>query len=177
MITTLSALALISIGLIYCNGLEWVIHKKLLHEWGKAKNSKFRFHWEHHNLTKKHDGIDPDYETHSITRESYFVLLLVLLHSPIFLISPLFYLTMVAHGAYYLYVHRKFHMDLHWAKVSTPWHWDHHMGPRECVEANWCVTFPLFDYIMGTRKPYYNTNRYFMDMAKESVRAINEKDN
>ena len=149
MITTLSALALISIGLIYCNGLEWVIHKKLLHEWGKAKNSKFRFHWEHHNLTKKHDGIDPDYETHSITRESYFVLLLVLLHSPIFLISPLFYLTMVAHGAYYLYVHRKFHMDLHWAKVSTPWHWDHHMkNPNE----NFGVVAPWCDYLFGTRK-------------------------
>ena len=176
MTLSLSAFAWILLGLFYCNGLEWIIHKKLLHEHGKKKNSAFRFHWEHHNLAKKHDGKDPDYETHGITRESYFVLILILLHIPTILISPFFYLTMVAHGLYYLYVHRKFHMDLHWARVTIPWHWDHHMGPKECVEANWCVTFPLFDYIMGTRKPYYNTNRYFMDMARKSVRIRNEKD-
>ena len=42
-------------------------------------------------------------------------------------------------------------------KQHLPWHYDHHMGRDQ--NANWCVTHPLFDNVMGTRKIYtYDEN-------------------
>jgi hypothetical protein len=32
---------------------------------------------------------------------------------------------------------------------KIPWHYDHHMNSNQ--DANWCVTKPWFDYILGTR--------------------------
>ena len=34
-------------------------------------------------------------------------------------------------------------------KKRIPWHYDHHMNSNQ--DANWCVTRPWFDYVMGTR--------------------------
>ncbi|ERS10046.1 MULTISPECIES: hypothetical protein [Marinobacter] len=34
-------------------------------------------------------------------------------------------------------------------KKAIPWHYNHHMNTNQ--DANWCVTRPWFDYIMGTR--------------------------
>ena len=31
------------------------------------------------------------------------------------------------------------------------------MGPNQ--NANWCVTHPFFDHVMGTREPYLGTER------------------
>jgi hypothetical protein len=51
-------------------------------------------------------------------------------------------------GNYY-YVHRRAHLEPDWAKRTIPWHYDHHMNSNQ--DANWCVTRPWFDYVMGTR--------------------------
>jgi sterol desaturase/sphingolipid hydroxylase (fatty acid hydroxylase superfamily) len=32
---------------------------------------------------------------------------------------------------------------------KIPWHYDHHMNANQ--DANWCVTKPWFDYLLGTR--------------------------
>ena len=64
--------------------------------------------------------------------------------------------------AYFL-IHRKSHLDPSWAKKYAPWHYDHHMGKNQ--DANWCVTFPLWDHILGTRK------HYLKDL-KESQRSV-----
>lgn len=49
----------------------------------------------------------------------------------------------------YYYVHRRAHLEPEWAKRKIPWHYDHHMNSNQ--DANWCVTRPWFDYVMGTR--------------------------
>lgn len=36
-----------------------------------------------------------------------------------------------------------------WGEQHAPWHFDHHMDNNP--GANWCVTRPWFDYIIGTR--------------------------
>ena len=51
-------------------------------------------------------------------------------------------------GNYY-YIHRRAHLEPDWAKRKIPWHYDHHMNSNQ--DANWCVTKPWFDYVMGTR--------------------------
>ena len=51
-------------------------------------------------------------------------------------------------GNYY-YLHRRAHLEPEWAKKKLPWHYDHHMNSNQ--DANWCVTKPWFDYLLGTR--------------------------
>jgi len=97
---------------------------------------------------------------------------LLVAHTPTWWISPVFFITLVWRALDYYRVHKKSHEDQEWAKNYVPWHWDHHMGPREAANANWCVTFPLFDYIMGTRVKYYGTKKYYLDVAKKSSRAL-----
>jgi hypothetical protein len=40
------------------------------------------------------------------------------------------------------------------------------MGPDQ--DANWCVTHPWFDLVMGTREPYAGTERERADSAKRA---------
>jgi sterol desaturase/sphingolipid hydroxylase (fatty acid hydroxylase superfamily) len=49
----------------------------------------------------------------------------------------------------YLYRHRKAHIDVEWGKKHMPHHYDHHMGANQ--DANWCVSYPWFDWILRTR--------------------------
>lgn len=49
----------------------------------------------------------------------------------------------------YYYIHRRAHLEPEWARTKIPWHYDHHMNSNQ--DANWCVTKPWFDYILGTR--------------------------
>ena len=55
-------------------------------------------------------------------------------------------------GFNYFYKHRRSHLDPEWAKQNLKHHYDHHMGRDQ--DANWCVTQPWFDYLMGTRIDY-----------------------
>tara|TARA_R110000824_G_scaffold171379_1_gene348882 strand:+ start:84 stop:599 length:516 start_codon:yes stop_codon:yes gene_type:complete len=170
MLELLIATSWILFGIVYCNGLEWVIHKHLLH---RKKSGRWGFHWKHHGLTKKNKGEDPEYSDHWFSpMELVGITTLAVLHFPLVFVLPWVYLAVLVHGATYLYIHRKTHVDIGWAKKHVPWHWDHHMGPKKAVEANWCVTFPLFDYVMRTRVKYYNTDEYYLDLAKRSLREI-----
>ena len=71
---------------------------------------------------------------------------------PLIPVAPFFVGTMWYSAANYYVKHRRSHLDVEWAKEHLPWHYDHHMGPNQ--HANWCVTWPWFDFVMGTRKPY-----------------------
>jgi len=159
----------IAAGFVYCNFLEWFVHKYLLHGLGKKKNSFLAFHWSgHHKESRKNNFKDPRWEKILLHKDREFlgVVLLTILHIPTFWLSPFFYLTLVWRAFAYYRVHKKSHENEEWAKQNVPWHWDHHMGPRRAVEANWCVSNPLFDNLMGTRVKYYLTTEYFLDQLK-----------
>ena len=68
------------------------------------------------------------------------------------LIFPVFVAGVCVHALVYFLIHRKSHLDIEWAKKYVPWHYDHHMGKNQ--DANWCVTFPFWDHILGTREYY-----------------------
>jgi len=84
--------------------------------------------------------------------------------SPLLPIAPGFTLGMYTSLVNYYFVHKKSHMNPEWGYKYLPWHYDHHMGPDQ--DQNWCVTFPLWDYIMGTRVHYAGTEREQKDIAK-----------
>ena len=74
---------------------------------------------------------------------------LCVVFTPTVVVAP-FFTVGVYYGAWqYWHKHSKAHLDPEWAKANLPWHYDHHMNTNQ--DANWCVTRPWFDYIMGTR--------------------------
>lgn len=145
------------LAFLYANLLEWVIHKYVFHGLGKNKESHFSGHWHtHHKLCRKNDNKDETYKEFpphsSVKQELNSLLVLALMHSPIIFFSPFFYICLIYFTIRYFYIHRKSHTDVEWGKRNFPWHYDHHMGKDQ--DANWGVTSPLWDHILGTRKRY-----------------------
>lgn len=165
----------IPLGLMYSNAGEWLIHKYILHGLGKKKGSFWRFHWgDHHGIVRKTDGYDPHYLDDWFswgpkTKEAVSLAALMAAHAPLFPIAPFFTGAVWYSGLNYYYKHRKAHLDPHWCKEHMPWHYDHHMAPNQ--DANWCVTKPWFDQILGTREVYYNTETYREDQARRARAA------
>jgi len=149
------------LGVFYTNGLEWAIHRYLLHGLGRNKRSIWSFHWSiHHRNARKNGHTDPDYH-HGIWqwdgrgKEVVSLLALALGHAPLLRRFPYFTLAVWASIYRYYLVHKRSHLDPQWTRENVPWHMDHHLGPDQ--HANWCVTAPWFDVIMGTRKPWVGT--------------------
>jgi hypothetical protein len=148
----------IPLGLAYTNVAEWLLHKHMLHGLGKDKANFWSFHWhEHHRESRKHDMFDPQYVRSVFTwspqgKEALALVASALVHVPILPIFPFFTLTVWYRTLRYYQLHKRAHLDREWCKENLPWHYDHHMGRDQ--NANWCVTHPWFDHIMGTRKKY-----------------------
>ena len=148
-------------GLVIANGFEWIAHKYLLH--GVHRKGKPRFsptpkqmesHWAHHREVRK-QGFSDDCYVEGLdnwrTRNE-----LMSLAVAAGVLSVVFYpfskgmaLAAIYSAGNYYYVHRRAHLERDWAKRTIPWHYDHHMNSNQ--DANWCVTRPWFDYVMGTR--------------------------
>lgn len=149
------------LGYLSSNAVEWAAHKYVLHGLGKKPGSFWAFHWhEHHKNVRVSNGRDPMYEVPvfsapSKAKEAIGVIVGALVATPLLPISPGFVAGAWCSSAAYYYMHKKSHLDPEWAKKWVPWHYDHHMGPNQ--HKNWCVTSPLFDYVMGTRVPFVGT--------------------
>ena len=152
----------IPLGLLYSNAAEWWIHKNILHGVGKKKSSIWHFHWgEHHKNSRQSDCCDgqnaePFFTWNGPKKETLSILGLMALHVPLFSVAPWFTATVWYSSLNYLYKHQKSHADADWCRKHMKHHYDHHMGRNQ--DANWCVTQPWFDHIMGTRIDYEYSN-------------------
>ena len=155
----------IPVGIVYANAFEWVIHKYVLHGLGRDKANFWSFHWhEHHKKARKHAMHDDQYRGENVfvailrgdqtakTKEAVGLLAASALHLPLLPFAPFFTITVWACAANYYRVHKKSHLDPAWAEEHLPWHDDHHMAKHQ--DANWCVTWPLMDWVMGTREKF-----------------------
>ncbi|MCK4107711.1 sterol desaturase family protein [Acinetobacter radioresistens] len=148
-------------GLIVANAFEWVAHKYILHGTHRAGKPRYspvpdsmKSHWEHHKIVRKTEFFDQGYIEgikNWRTRNE-----LISLGAVATATSLMFYpiskgmaLAAWYSAINYFYTHRKAHLEPEWAMKVIPWHYDHHMNANQ--DANWCVTKPWFDYIMGTR--------------------------
>ena len=162
------------LAFIYTNLVEWLWHKYVFHGMGKKKGGKFSHHWKkHHRTVRKSRGLDLGYNNKigtfpDPTLEIVYIIVGALLHLPIAYFFPVFVLGVWIHGAAYYYIHRKSHLDVQWAKKWAPWHYDHHMGRNQ--DANWCVTFPFWDYIFNSRVYYLGTDDYTIDENRRNRR-------
>ena len=168
----------IPLGLLWANAGEWWIHKHLLHGSGKNKKSFWSFHWnEHHRASRKNGFVDAHYhqpltDWNSQSKEALGLAGLALAHAPLLPVAP-FFTGAVWYSIWrYHQVHKRSHLDPEWAKRELSWHYDHHMGPEQ--DANWCVSKPWFDHLMGTRQPYVGTLREKQDEAKRAKRLHKE---
>lgn len=166
----------IPLGLLYANASEWLIHKYVLHGLGKKKKSFFSFHWaEHHRACRKHDFFDPDYQRsvfgqHAQGKEALAIAALMVLHVPLLPVAPYFTATVWYSALNYFYKHRRAHLDPEWAKKHLKHHYDHHMGREQ--DANWGVTRPWCDYVMGTRIDYEYDEQGRPQRAEAKVTAV-----
>ena len=166
----LSVIVQVLIGFLYANLFEWLWHKHVFHGLGKKKKSRFSSHWKkHHRAVRKNSYIDETYEKFTgfnddPMREVYELLLASCIHIPLFFVFPYFTAYLFFHAGAYFYIHRRSHLDPEWAKKWVPWHYDHHMGKNQ--DANWCVTFPFWDYILGTRLYFLAREGYNKDNNK-----------
>lgn len=146
----------IVLGLLHANAVEWLTHKYVLHGLGKRKGSFFRFHWaQHHRIARRNAMYDKTYQEpfwnwKARGKEIAGIVGLAVLHLPLFKVAPFFTAAVVFSAGNYLHRHRKAHLDVEWGKKHMSHHYDHHMGANQ--DANWCVCYPWFDYVLGTRE-------------------------
>ncbi|WP_421718162.1 hypothetical protein [Algiphilus sp.] len=146
----------IPVGLITANAVEWVVHKHVLHGWGRRRGTFWAFHFhEHHRAVREHDFRDPNYQRfplglHAQGKEAWALIAGSAAVAPLFPVAPFFVGTLWYSAANYYRVHKRAHQDPRWGRQHLRWHYDHHMGRNP--NANWCVTRPWFDYVMGTRE-------------------------
>lgn len=164
------------VGLIVSNATEWVAHKYVLHGLGRSKKSFWSFHWhEHHKQSRKNGFRDADYERSPLGlnaqgKEVYALAATCAAVATLLPVAPYFCAGVFTSSYLYYALHKKSHLEPQWARKWLPWHYDHHMGPNQ--DANWCVTLPLFDHLMGTRVPYAGTEREQRDIERaERLRA------
>jgi len=169
----------IPLGLLAANATEWVVHKYVLHGLGKKKKSFWAFHWhEHHGNSRRNGFIDEHYERpllgwHAQSKEALLIAAATATSIPLLPVAPFFVGTMWYAGINYYRKHKRSHLDPDWARENLTWHYDHHMGPNQ--DANWCVTHPFFDHVMGTRKPYAFTEREAQTIERKERRAAAKK--
>lgn len=152
------------LGMLYANAGEWLVHKHVLHGLGRNKKSFWAFHWHEHHRESRRDGfVDAHYQRpllsswSSQSKEAAALALAALVHAPLLPVAPGFTAGVWFSMWNYYRVHKRSHLDPQWAREHLPWHYDHHMGPNQ--NANWCVSFPWFDHLMGTREPFVGTAR------------------
>jgi len=171
----------IPLGLIYGNAAEWIVHKHILHGRGKSKKSFWNFHWHEHHRNARRDGmVDVDYHKtllrwHAPGKELFALSMAAFAHLPLLPVAPFFTLTAYYCAFNYYRLHKKSHLNPQWTRKHLPWHYDHHMGPNQ--DANWCVTKPWFDIIMGTRVPYVGTQREKETRRRQARLQQNQKKN
>lgn len=149
------------VGLVVANGFEWVAHKYILHGTHRPGQRRYspvpesmKSHWEHHREVRKTSFHDHGYvEGISNWRTKNEIVSLAVVAT---VASGVFYpiskgmsLAAIYSAANYYYIHRRAHLEPEWAVKKIPWHYDHHMNSNQ--DANWCVTKPWFDYLLGTR--------------------------
>lgn len=167
----------IPIGLAWANAFEWAFHKYMLHERGQDKRSFWSFHWhEHHRESRKHGFEDPCYRRSIWSwspqgKEAAALAAGALVVVPLLPVAPFFTATLWYSAIKYYRVHKRSHLEPEWAKANLPWHYDHHMGKDQ--NANWCVTHPWFDHVMGTRKRYsYDENGRAFDVKEAAPTGL-----
>lgn len=174
------------VAIVFSNAFEWYAHKYLLHGTPRPGQPRYspvpenmRSHWTHHKMVRTQgyadDGYNEGLKNWRVRNEVQSLLVLTAATTLVAPVAPFFTLGTYYCAANYFYVHRRSHLDPEWGRKRIPWHYDHHMNTNQ--DANWCVTRPWFDYIMGTRvianREYAETNPLGIRLPKFVEKPLN----
>lgn len=162
-------LGMFAAGMVGANFVEWAIHRYLLHGLGKNKDSMWSFHWHgHHRACRRNFNLDDDYTLgfqHNVTSpEARGLFALACIPLTFVAFAPAAAAGVWFHITLYWFLHKKSHVDKRFTDLQMAWHYDHHMGKNQ--DSNWCVTYPLADYVLRTRERYRGTERHRRDIQK-----------
>ena len=136
----------IILGIIYASFLEWWVHKKLFHEYGRKKDSMFAFHLRDHHVVAKQNLF---YDRRTSFMETGGLAFLSALHLPILYLSINFYIAIFSYAIAFFVLHNLSHRYPQFAENYQVWHWNHHMkDPNK----NWNVVLPIADILLKTNK-------------------------
>ena len=139
----------LAIGWLYGHIFEYAAHKYILHDRKRFKNV-FRNHFKtHHNLSRKNEMYDENYNRLISSKfEIVSLLSILILHFPVIFLFPYFYGILIWSISSYYFLHRLSHLNVKWGKKWLPWHYEHHMGKDQHI--NWGVRLPIIDKIFKT---------------------------
>jgi len=141
------------LGLILANAGEWAMHRYILHGLGKNPASIWAYHLhEHHLISSQLGMLDPGYQQipkqwNSQAKELLVLVSILITTLPFFWIANGYAWGMSIAVVSYYCLHRQAHINIVWSKKYLPWHYQHHISQGDF---NWCVSYPLFDYLMKT---------------------------
>jgi hypothetical protein len=131
-------------GVFYANLVEYIVHRYLFHGYGKKGSSVFAFHIREHHLTATRNGF---IDLRASRKELIGMPIAILIHTPLWLLSPTLFLTVSIYGILFVVIHNMLHRHPVFAKRYFWWHWNHHMRNQN---KSWGVVLPLTDIITGT---------------------------
>lgn len=135
---------LFAAGFCYGSFVEFFIHKKFFHDFGKKRDSLFAFHLREHHLISRRNNF---YDLRFSWREALGMPLVLALHLPVLAISTSLYAGMAAYGVLFLIIHNMLHRYPSFAKRFFWWHWNHHMKNQN---KSYNVVLPIADLVIGT---------------------------
>jgi hypothetical protein len=140
----IASLTLFALGVFYGSFLEHFIHKYLFHRLGRKRGSIFSFHLRGHHLEARRNGfVDKRFSY----REALGMPIVMVLHSPVLMVSPYLYAGMTLYGGLFVAIHNMLHHFPHFSKKYFWWHWNHHMRNQN---KSFNVVIPVADIILGT---------------------------
>jgi hypothetical protein len=139
------------LGWLYGHIFEYTTHKHVLHNRKRFKKSFTNHFKTHHNMSRKNNMYDENYNKLISSKFELFSLsFILLLHAPIFIILPYFYFMIMWSTFVYYFLHRLSHLNTTWGKKWLPWHYEHHMGKNQHI--NWGIRLPMIDKLLGTSR-------------------------
>lgn len=111
----------IPLGLVTANAVEWLVHRHLLHGWGRRRGTFWSFHFhEHHRNVRDAGYHDPNYHRfplglHAQGKEAWGLIGASLAVAPLFPVAPFFVATLWYSAANYYRIHKHSHLDPAWA--------------------------------------------------------------
>lgn len=179
--------------IVYGSFYEWFFHKYWMHE-PRTPKEAFRGHAiVHHGLYKGDDSyFVPETERpHHILLKPYALPLIVLMHLPVlfliekFLVANTLWGGLIACTLYFVvyeYMHWNMHVPRRQFVERFRWFQflrEHHKLHHKYAQKNYCVLFPLADWVMGTAETWESLARRKAErekaIARGEIHAVRKK--
>jgi hypothetical protein len=159
--------ALVPAFFVFANLFEWWVHKGPLHHPVRGLRSLYERHTRSHHLAFVDDAmaIRSARELRLVLFPPFVFPLLLLMNAPLFALLAVasgldLALVFLASAVAYYLVYECFHTLHHWPRDG--WlgrralvqrlraHHEAHHDPRRMIQGNWNVSFPLWDWLLGS---------------------------